>query len=332
MSAPAWPAAEGLWAHSRRLAFGGNGKIEMTQELIFESEGAELRGWLYLPDSQPPWPIVVMAHGFSATRRRMTAEKYAEVFQAGGSAVLLYDHYGFGDSEGEPRLQINPWRQARGYIDALSYVQKRADVDPNRIALWGDSFSGAVAVAVAGIDERVAALVVQVPACGSELAPSDPDGSLYQAFKETILSGAIDPSPGEVEGPMPVVSDDQVRRPSALKPLTAYRWFIEHGCRHGSTWVNDVTRARPRTPAPWHPGLAAAHVSCPSLFVVSPDDEMPGAVPAVARDVFDKLGGPKEWFEIAEGHFGLVYFPSSEFAVASSVQAHFLAKFLIGVA
>lgn len=48
-----------------------------------------------------------MAHGYSATRRRMTADNYAEVFQASGLAVLLYDHYGFGDSQGEPRLQIN---------------------------------------------------------------------------------------------------------------------------------------------------------------------------------------------------------------------------------
>jgi hypothetical protein len=152
---------------------------------------------------------------------------------------------------------------------------------------------------------------------------------MYQAFKETILSGDIEPSCGEVEGPMPVVSDDQVRRPSALKPLTAYRWFIEYGGRLGSKWVNDVTRAQPKTTAPWHPGLAAGHISCPSSFVVSPEDEMPGSVPAVTRDAYNKIEASKEWFEIAGGHFGLVYFPSSEFAIASSVQAHFLSKHLM---
>jgi len=40
---------------------------------------------------------------------------------------------------------------------------------------------------------------------------------------------------------MPVVSDNQVRRPSPLQPLTAYRWFIEYGGRLGTQWVNDVT-------------------------------------------------------------------------------------------
>lgn len=301
----------------------------MRQDITFHSEGAQLSGWLYTPAVRPPWPIVIMAHGYSATRRRMTADDYAEVFQARGLAALLYDHHGFGDSGGEPRLQVNTWRQARGYRDAVSYARELDDVDPARIALWGDSLSGAVAVAVAGIDKRIAALAVQVPACGSELPPGDPDGSLYRAFRQTVLSGDIAPSRDEVEGPMPVVSDDQVRRPSALTPLTAYRWFIEYGGRLGSKWVNDVTRARPKTAAPWHPGLAAGHISCPSLFVVSPEDEMPGAVPAVARDVFNRIAGPKEWFEIAGGHFGLVYFPGSEFAAASSAQAHFLFKRLM---
>lgn len=77
-----------------------------------------------------------------------------------------------------------------------------------------------------------------MPAIGRELPPADPDGSLYRALKETILSGAVEPSEGEVQGPLPVVSDDQVRRPSALQPLTAYRWFIEYGGRFGTGWVN----------------------------------------------------------------------------------------------
>jgi fermentation-respiration switch protein FrsA (DUF1100 family) len=301
----------------------------VRQDVKFESEGAELRGWLYIPGSQPPWPIVVMAHGFSATRRRMTADNYAEVFQSMGLAVLLYDHYGFGDSGGEPRLQVNTWRQARGYRDAVSYAGGLANIDPRRVAIWGDSLAGGIAVSIAGVDERVAALVVQVPACGSEPPPEDRDGSMYQSFKDTILAGDIDPSEGEIEGPMPVVSDDQVRRPSALRPLTAYRWFIEYGGRLGSKWVNDVTRARPKTSAPWHPGLVAGHISCPSLFVVSPEDEMQGSVPAVAREVFDRITGPKEWFKVSGGHFGLVYFPSPEFETSSSVQAQFLSRHLL---
>ena len=243
-------------------------------------------------------------------------------------AVLLYDHRGFEDSGGEPRLQINPWIQARGYRDAVSYGRSLEGVDASRAAIWGDSFSAGVALAVAAIDDGVAALVAQVPAIGRELPPADPDGSLYRALKETILSGVVEPSEGEVQGPLPVVSDDQVRRPSALQPLTAYRWFIEYGGRFATGWVNDLTRAQPKTPVAWHPGLCARHVSCPTLFLVSPQDEMPGALPAVARDAYNKLAGPKEWIEIDGGHFGLLYFPSEEFERASSAQTRFLCNYL----
>ncbi len=297
----------------------------MRRDVTFSSGDAALSGWLYEPDPSPPWPLVIMTHGYSATRH-MATDEYAQVFCRAGMAVLLYDHRGFGDSGGEPRLQINPWVQARGYRDAIEYASTLSEVDPDRIALWGDSLSGGVALAVAGVDDRIAALAVQVPALGAELTPPDPDGSLYRAFRETILSGTVEPSSEDVHGPIPVVSDDQVRRPSALQPLTAYRWFLEYGGRLGSGWVNDVTRARPKTPTSWLPGLCARHISCPVLFVVAPEDEMPASVPAVSRAAYDELGGSKAWLDIPGGHFGLLYVPSAEFDAASAGQASFLSE------
>ena len=307
----------------------GRATLGVTRkDVTFRSEGAVLGGWLYTPASTPPWPLVIMTHGYSATRH-MTTDKYAEAICAAGLAVLLYDHRGFGASEAEPRHQINTWSQARGYRDALSFASKIDGVDRARIALWGDSLSGGVALAVCGIESGIAALVLQVPSIGSQLPPADDDGSLYQAFRDTILSGTIEPSEDEVQGPMPVVSDDQVRRPSALQSLTAYRWFIEYGGRLGSQWVNDVTRARPKTPAPWHPGLVAGHVGCPSLFLVSPEDEMPGSIPAVSRHVYERIPAPKEWHDIPGGHFGLVYYPSPEFDKAAAAQTRFLTEHLL---
>lgn len=300
----------------------------MRSDIEFRSEGATLRGWLYSDRvSSNRRPAVVMAHGFSATRS-MTADKYASALSEAGFTVLLYDHRNFGASDGEPRQQINPWLQARGYRDAISYLVTRKEVHPDGIAIWGDSLSGGVALVVAAVDKRVAALVAQVPACGPDLPPADPDGRRFQAIADTIVSGNVQASPAEIQGALPVVSDDQVRRPSALQPLTAYRWFIEYGGRLGTQWVNDVTRAQPRTPEPWHPGLCAAHVRCPALFVVSPLDEMRNAAPAVARDAFARLRGPKEWLDLEGGHFGLLYYPSDEFDRASSAQARFLATHL----
>jgi dienelactone hydrolase len=111
------------------------------QPIAFESAGATLRGRLHLPDGEPPFPVVAMTNGFSATIT-MTIHRYAEAFAASGTAALLWDHRNFGISDGEPRQQVNPWGQARGYRSALDILSAESGVDPQRIGVWGDSMAG----------------------------------------------------------------------------------------------------------------------------------------------------------------------------------------------
>src|SRR4051794_22322753 len=158
----------------------------MRIDVEFSSLGATLRGWLYQPDV-PFAPAVVMAHGFSATRS-MTSDKYAEAFYAAGFAVLLYDHRGFGASAGDPRLQVNPWVQVRGYMDAVGFVSSLDGIDSSRTAVWGDSLSGGVACLVAAIDQRIGAVVAQVPAFGEKPPPADADDKLFRALRAAALS------------------------------------------------------------------------------------------------------------------------------------------------
>jgi len=300
----------------------------MRIDVEFTSLGATLRGWLYQPDV-PFAPAVVMAHGFSATRS-MTADRYAEAFYAAGFAVLLYDHRGFGESDGEPRLQVSPWVQTRGYTDAVTFVSTLDDIDPTRIAVWGDSLSGGVACLAAAVDERIGAVVAQVPAFGEKPPPDDADGKLFRALRIAALSPDVLGFGGPVAGPLPVVSVDQARQPSALKPLTAFRWFTEYGGKLGSGWVNDVTLALGEEPLAWQPGLCAPHLNVPVLMLVSPTDEMARANPSVSRYVFDSIRGPKEWCAIGGGHFGLLYHPGELFSGAQAVEASFLRRWADG--
>ncbi|WP_194830837.1 alpha/beta hydrolase, partial [Pseudomonas aeruginosa] len=81
----------------------------------FRSEGVALRGWLYLPEARAERPAIVMTHGFSGVKEQYL-DRYAEVFAAAGFVVLLYDHPNFGDSDGEPRQEIDPVMQRRGSV------------------------------------------------------------------------------------------------------------------------------------------------------------------------------------------------------------------------
>lgn len=296
----------------------------------FPSQGATLRGRLYVPRrSSGRAPAVIMAHGFSATIQGMVADAYAEVFQRAGFAVLLYDHRNLGISGGEPRQEINKWIQVRGYRDALAFLVTRREVDAKRIALWGDSMSGAEVLVVGALDARVKAIVAQVPACGDVPPPDDADGSLFHALKETFLRGDVGSTPGNTVGPLPVVSADQHRAPSLLTPLTAFRWFIEYGGRFGTRWENWATVGGPEATVPLHPGLCSPHLLAPLLVMVAPGDEMPGANDAITRGVFERAAGPKELVPVEGGHFGLLYHPGPVFDRASAQQRAFLRTHLL---
>jgi pimeloyl-ACP methyl ester carboxylesterase len=275
-----------------------------------------------------PQPIVIMAHGFSATINGMVAEKYAETFYEAGFAVLLYDHRNFGISGGEPRQQIDRWVQARGYRDALNFVSALPAIDQHRIAIWGDSLSGAEVIVVGALDERVKAIVAQVPACGEQLPPHDPGGKLFGALRETFLHADLCAIPNTTKGPLPVVSFNQTSAPSLLTPLSAFHWFMEYGARYGTNWENQATLVDLNTPAPFHAGLCARHLTVPLLMMIAEQDEMPGANSDVAREVFRLAPEPKEKIEINGGHFGLLYYPGELFEQASRTQRDFLIRYL----
>jgi fermentation-respiration switch protein FrsA (DUF1100 family) len=294
-----------------------------SETVELPGERATIRGLLYR--HADPRPCVVMGHGFTATAQGMVADRYAEVLHQGGLTVLLIDHEGFGLSDGEPRGVVNRWLQCRGYQHAMTYAAGLDSVDASRLALWGDSLSGSVVLTVAALDPRVAAVVVQVPACGTAVGPEDADGTAYLALQEFWATADV---VGDATlGPqMPVVSPDQATTPSLLEPPTADRWFHEYGDRPGSTWRNQARGATLETPVPYFTSTVVPHLTCPSLWIIAEDDEMPGAQPDVALRCFDLAGGAKDKLMVTGGHFGLLYDESPLFERVSRAQAAYLAE------
>lgn len=299
----------------------------MIDAVEFASEGATLRGLLFRPDGVDRPAVVIMAHGTTATIR-MVVDEYAEVFRRDGLAVLLYDHRNLGASDGEPRQEINPWIQCRGYMHAMDFVGSLGGVDADRIALWGDSYSGGEVLVVGAADPRVKAVVAQTPVCGSAPPVVEPSRAGFEAVRRSLRDGDVAGGPDVTVGPLPVVSADQLGTPSLLEPIQAYRWFVAHGGRHGSGWLNRVTRVVPDTPAPYDPVLCAPFLAPPTLMMVAPEDEMLHADHGVSRLAFDLMPEPKVWHDIAGGHFGLLYHPSALFDEATRIQSAFLRRWL----
>lgn len=137
----------------------------MREEVSFDSNGLICKGWLYLPEnanSGKKFPTIIMAHGFSAVKEQ-GLQYFAEHFSISGIVVLVFDYRYFGESDGEPRCQLHPLEMVEDYRNAITWASNHVNVDPDRIGIWGTSYSGGLVAYAGSIDKRAKAIVAQVP-------------------------------------------------------------------------------------------------------------------------------------------------------------------------
>ena len=108
-----------------------------TEKVNFFSEGTQLAGVLYLPDSDQgkPYPGIVQGPGFLGLK---DAKHYIMMFEklcAAGYACLCFDYRGWGDSEGSERGWVMP-----AWEDALARYGRASETN------WNELPSGSVAV------------------------------------------------------------------------------------------------------------------------------------------------------------------------------------------
>ena len=138
-----------------------------TTELVtFHSRGAALAGALRLPDgASPDHPVggIVQGPGWLGLRDAKLYAPYHDAFLAAGIAVLVFDYRGFGDSEGDATY-LDPMEQVVDWRNAVTYLRTRPEIDSGRIGAFGSGGTGGGnAVMAAGLDDRIAATVSQVP-------------------------------------------------------------------------------------------------------------------------------------------------------------------------
>jgi fermentation-respiration switch protein FrsA (DUF1100 family) len=270
----------------------------MRTDVAFTSEGVTCRGWLYVPEraARTRVPAVVMAHGFSAVKE-MRLDRFAEAFAAAGLASVVFDYRGLGASDGEPRQDLDPHAQLRDYRNAISFARRRPEIDPERIGVWGSSYSGGHALMLGALDRRVRAVVAQVPLIDAHEwlrgMGDEPLASLVAAQiaeRERIYDGGA-------PAMMPVVGDPS----AALSTPDAEAWF-RNVAPLAPTWRNEVTlrsweRILEYSPLRWIDRIAPT----PLLIVAAEHDVI--CPVQLARAAFARAGDPKELVVLPVGHF-----------------------------
>ncbi|MGH8945697.1 MAG: alpha/beta hydrolase family protein [Acidimicrobiia bacterium] len=140
------------------------------KEVEFQWSGLTLAGTLHLPRSVGPHPAVLMMQG-SGPADRDNDEYFTpirETFLERDIAVFSFDKPGVGESTGDWRDYALEGRaqQARAALDHLSSL---ADIDGERVGIWGHSQGGWLAQILASrLPELAFAIANSGPAIGLE--------------------------------------------------------------------------------------------------------------------------------------------------------------------
>jgi fermentation-respiration switch protein FrsA (DUF1100 family) len=297
----------------------------MRHDIEFRTEdGVTLRAWHYpAAGVEGPAPLVVMAHGFSATREIHLAG-FAEVFQAAGLGVLVYDHRNLGTSDGAPRGHIDPWAQVSGYRDAITFAQTMPSVDPARIGVWGSSYSGGHVLVVGAIDRRVKCVVAQVPLTyGLETARRLVRGDHWAGLRAAFDADRAARARGEPGMRMPVTAPEG--QPCALPTADTFAFFTRFAAEHPDAWTNEVTLHSIELFTEYEPATHIARIApTPLLVVVAAGDHLtPFDLTARA---FEEALEPKELLVLPGGHFEA--YTGQPFEISSAAQCAWFKRHL----
>jgi fermentation-respiration switch protein FrsA (DUF1100 family) len=154
-----------IWYFQRRLIYfpqdsdtpPAGAVIAGAEEISFgTADGLTLRGW-FVPARGAASGATVLIFNGNAGNRAARAP-LAKALSDRGHAVMLFDYRGFGGNPGRP-AEKGLSADARG---ARVWLERRHDVDPGRIVLFGESLGAAVALASA-VEQMPAGLVLRSP-------------------------------------------------------------------------------------------------------------------------------------------------------------------------
>jgi hypothetical protein len=278
-----------------------------VSDIEFDAEGSTLRGWLYRPRSAPPTaPVVVMAHGYNCLKE-FYLDRYAEALASAGHVVVAYDHRNFGESDGEPRQELDPWVQVRDYRHAITFAQTLDGVD-DRIGLWGSSYAGGHALVVAAIDRRVKCVVAQVPTISgwqSTLRRTPPQALADQ--RRSFDADRLERFRGGPPRMVPMVIDPGDSGLASHGSSDAWQFFTGQSSPpedqwRFTKWRNEITLRSLELYSEYEPGSYIERIGPTPLLMVVGDADV--VCPTdLALEAFNRARQPKRLELYPGGHF-----------------------------
>jgi fermentation-respiration switch protein FrsA (DUF1100 family) len=132
----------------------------MREDVTFTSNGNQIVGQLHLPDDaqdDASFPGVVVVGPASSVKGQVPTI-YAERLAQLGYAALVFDHSSFGESEGWPRSDEDPFAKIEDIKNAVTFLVGHNKIDGDRLVGVGVCAGGGYLPAAAVADRRVKAV------------------------------------------------------------------------------------------------------------------------------------------------------------------------------
>lgn len=138
----------------------------MYEDLTFiREDGYHIRGRLYRPAGEGPFPAVIFSHGFGGNFRYL--EHYGPRFAREGIAMFLFDFCGGGPESASDgtMLEMSVLTECGDLELVFDRIRALPCVDPGSLFLMGESQGGYVsALAASRLKEAVRGLILWYPA------------------------------------------------------------------------------------------------------------------------------------------------------------------------
>jgi len=273
----------------------------MRQDITFSSGSETCVGWFHLPEEMPKnasLPVIVMAHGFSAVKEQ-GLDEYAKRFALAGFAVTVFDFRHFGASSGTPRGQLFPHDMVEDYRNAITWTCQQPGIDPERVGLWGASFSGGLATYAATVDRRVKVIVAQVPSIVNAEARRALDPAKWAAVGNLLIEDRISRYKTGAIKTLPVVAPEG--EPCALQGQECFDFF-EAAKAYAPNWRNEITLRSLERIREFDP-VSLIHMLAPTaLLVIASETDSLIPLDAVTS-AFNRAEEPKRMVVLQAGHF-----------------------------
>lgn len=288
-------------------------RIQEREEVQFTSGGETCAGWLVRPLEGRPAPLVVMAHGFSATREDGLMP-FAEAFAAEGIASLAFDYRGFGDSGGWERQVIDIDRELEDVASALEFGGQLEGIDGSRLCLWGTSFGGGLTLATAASGADLRCAIAQVPFTdGLTTLGAVPPATAIR-LTGRALSDLAAARLGRERVMVPAAGEPgTVAAMTSPDALPGFESITPPGSRHRNTVAASIALQA----LAWRPGRTADRISCPLLVQVAAQDAITPPGPAARAAAAAPYGELRSY---GCGHFGVYNPPWFDRVVADQVD------------